>query len=80
MKQNVDWISDYADHCLKEGLPIIHDGNSVLSLFIYFLVYSRHETPEVAKRSNKRDDYSAAVSSNFSSSSLVVPDASSTSQ
>ena len=44
---------------------------------IYFLVY-RHETPEVAKRSNKRggDDYSAAVSS---SSSLAVPDASSTS-
>ncbi len=29
VKQNVDWISDYADHCLKEGLPIIHDGNSV---------------------------------------------------
>ena len=46
---------------------------------IYFLVY-RHETPEVAKRSNKRgDDYSAAVSSNSSSSSLVVSDASSTS-
>ena len=30
VKQYVDWISsDYADHCLKEGLPIIHDGNSV---------------------------------------------------
>jgi hypothetical protein len=72
VKQNVDWISDYADHCLKEGLPIIHDGNSVLSLFIYFLVYSRHETPEVAKRSNKRDDYSAAVSSNFSSGSRCI--------
>ena len=47
-KQYVDWISDYANHCLKEGLPI-HDGNSVKS----FLVY-RHETPKVAKRSNKR--------------------------
>ena len=48
VKQYVDWISDYANHCLKEGLPI-HDGNSVKS----FLVY-RHETPKVAKRSNKR--------------------------
>jgi hypothetical protein len=45
--KTVNWISDYADHCFKEGLPI-HYGNSVKS----FLVY-RHETPKVAKRSNK---------------------------
>ena len=29
VKQYVDWISDYADHCLKEGLPIHDDGNFV---------------------------------------------------
>ena len=48
VKQYVDWISEYAEYCLKEGLNI-HDGQSVKC----FLVF-RHETPKVAKRSNKR--------------------------
>ena len=47
VKQYVNWISDYADHCLKESLNI-HDGQYVES----FLVY-RHKTPKVAKRSNQ---------------------------
>jgi hypothetical protein len=47
VKQYVDWISEYAEYCLKEGFNI-HDGQSVKC----FLVF-RHETPKVAKRSNK---------------------------
>ena len=48
VKQYVDWISDYAEFCRTEGLTI-HDGQSV-KLFLVF----RHNTPKVAKRSNKR--------------------------
>ena len=47
--QSLDWISDFADYCQREGLNI-HDGQSVK----LFLVVYRHDTPKVAKRSNKR--------------------------
>ena len=49
VKQYVDWISEFADYCHREGLNI-HDGQSVK----LFLVVYRHDTPKVAKRSNKR--------------------------
>ena len=45
----MDWISEFADYCHREGLNI-HDGQSVK----LFLVVYRHDTPKVAKRSNKR--------------------------
>eukprot|EP01036_Dinobryon_divergens_P035919 gene35919-46631_t len=48
VKQYVDWITDFANYCRHEGLNI-YDGQSVKS----FLVF-RHETPKVAKRSNRR--------------------------
>ena len=48
VKQYVDCISDYAEFCRTEGLTI-HDGQSI-KLFLVF----RHNTPKVAKRSNKR--------------------------
>ena len=50
VKQYVDWISEFADYCHREGLNNIHDGQSVkLFLFVY-----RHDTSKVAKRSNER--------------------------
>jgi hypothetical protein len=49
VKQYVDWISEFADYCHREGLNI-HDGQSVK----LFLVVYRHDTPKVEKRSNKR--------------------------
>ena len=52
VKQYVDWISDFAVFCQREGFNI-HEGQSVKS----FLVY-RHDTPKVAKRSNKRQKVS----------------------
>ena len=53
MKQYVDWISEFADYCHREGLNI-YDGQSVK----LFLVVYRHDTPKVAKRSNKRQKVS----------------------
>ena len=50
MKQYVDWISEFADYCHREGLNIHDDGQSVK----LFLVVYRHDTPKVEKRSNKR--------------------------
>ena len=46
----MDWISEFADYCHREGLNNIHDGQSVK----LFLVVYRHDTPKVAKRSNER--------------------------
>ncbi len=47
----MDWISEFADYCHREGLNI-HDGGQ--SSVKRFLVVCRHDTPKVAKRSNKR--------------------------
>ena len=54
VQQYVDWISEFADYCHREGLNIHDDGQSVK----LFLVVYRHDTPKVAKRSNKRQKVS----------------------
>ena len=48
VKAYIDWLKEYDSYCKAEGVDI-HDSESVKS----FLVF-RHNTPKIAKRSNRR--------------------------
>ncbi len=61
------WISEFADYCHREGLNIHDDGQSVK----LFLVVYRHDTPKVAKRSNKRQRSNILSRRRLESSTVV---------